>query len=90
MSNCLISHIVFWFDFKYFPKFDSYYRIGIVYSKLKQYKKSLDAYQKAISINNLIAEVYFGIGRTYEIMAQYQKAIDSYQIAALVFLPSIS
>jgi tetratricopeptide (TPR) repeat protein len=31
------------------PKFDSYYRIGIVYSKLKQYQKSLDAYQKALT-----------------------------------------
>jgi tetratricopeptide (TPR) repeat protein len=45
--------------------------MGIIYGKLKQHQKALDAYQKATDINNLIAEIYFRIGRTYEIMAWY-------------------
>jgi tetratricopeptide (TPR) repeat protein len=29
--------------------------MGIIYGKLKQHQKALDAYQKATDINNLIA-----------------------------------
>lgn len=65
-----------------YPFGDAYNQMGIIYDKRKDYKNSLESYQKAIEANpsdavvyNNLGSLYFNSGKVKEAQDVYQKAI---------------
>jgi cytochrome c-type biogenesis protein CcmH/NrfG len=55
--------------------------IGVLYYQINQYRDALDAYSRAIRLNNL-SEVWYDLGTLYESCNQISDSLDAYQRAA--------
>jgi len=62
------------------PKFSAaLFRLGIVYSQLKQYPKSIDAWNRYIEVTNQAAAGYSNLGYCQELAGDAEAAEKSYQ-----------
>jgi len=60
----------------------AWYNLGISYFRLKQTKKSLEAYEQALKINPEYEYVFYNIGLVYEILNEdYESAAKYYEKA---------
>ncbi|MFA6981371.1 MAG: tetratricopeptide repeat protein [Ignavibacteriaceae bacterium] len=55
--------------------------LGNVYSQQKEYLKAIEAYQKAIQLDDKYSSPWFGLGNVYSEQKEYLKAIEAYQEA---------
>ena len=70
--------------FLYLTKFfndDSgiYYNLGIVYEKLKEFDKAVDAYKKAIELSPDEVDSYYNLGLVYIAKKMYEEAVDCFE-----------
>jgi tetratricopeptide (TPR) repeat protein len=59
----------------------AYYNRGNAYGKLKQYKRAIEDYSKAIELDLKFADAYNNRGNAYDELKQYKRAIEDYNKA---------
>ena len=52
-----------------------------MYAGLKQHRKALDSYQKAIAIKPDFVGAYYNMGNSYGELKEFEKAIEAYKNA---------
>lgn len=63
------------------PNADIYYTLGRLFTFVKDYRKAIEAFQKAIRYQPDIVRVYSGVGYAYYQLANYDNAIVYYLLA---------
>jgi len=59
----------------------TYYKMGMKYGNIGQYKKAIEVYEKVIKINPQDCYAYYNMGIDYGKLEEYDKAIASYKKA---------
>jgi len=65
---------------------NAYCNRGNTYYDLREYKKAIENYTKAIEINPKYANTYYSRGNVYRKIGKYQKAIDDCYQAGTLYL----
>lgn len=63
------------------PSSEGYLNLGIVYSALGQYREAIEAYRKAISLDNNNAQAHSSLGSACYFSGLYQEAVEAYEKA---------
>lgn len=60
---------------------DSMYQLGRYYQGQNRYEKAIEAYEKALKIDDNLAEAYNGLGVVYSRLGRLQEAIEEFNTA---------
>lgn len=63
------------------PSSDAYYNMGIIYSKIRQYRKAINLYKIALEKNPNKDAAFNNMGVSYAMINQYEKSMESYKKA---------
>lgn len=59
--------------------YETFYRLGKVYSAMSNYDKATKEFEQAIKINPNLSDAYFGLGWNHTNQKEYDKAIKAYK-----------
>ena len=58
-----------------------YHNLGIIYGQENKFDKAIEAFSKAIEIDNQYADAYYNLGYAYQLQGNHEKAIEEFDKA---------